>query len=155
MTIQDFIRDDCPFFHITGVSKLPSILSDGLKAKRCNAICVVRSQDRNVLNEICRQVCNTGKDRLFAVIKLTPSKHGITADMISEDSVSEITAPLHNYIHKSVIPISEEDVIINNLTIEEIETCIDKDHIVSLSGYLRPKCPSFDADLEKMLEEYS
>ncbi|MDO5331682.1 MAG: hypothetical protein Q4E99_03295, partial [Bacillota bacterium] len=131
MTIKEYIEDDLPFYHVTKMSSKPLILDQGLLAKRCNAICVVRNCDNDILYEIIRQI-GVPESGPFAVIKLIPSKHGITVDMVCEDSVDEKTAPLHNYIVKDKINISKEDFCINDYTPSESDCMLDDSKIIAL-----------------------
>lgn len=153
MSIQEYIENCFPFFHVTPMSRLNGILEKGLKKKTCDAICVVRSDDKSVLNEIIRQI-NIGNDgNGFAVIRLLPNKHCITSDIVCEDSVDELTAPLHNYIIKDSIKVDEDDVIIRNLYFSN-ETELDNNLIVKLTGYEQPARPMIDNNLKAILEAY-
>ena len=151
MSIQEYIENDLPFFHFTPVSRINDILEKGLKKRTCVAICVVRSDDKSVLNEVIR---HTGtKKGVFAVIRLLPHKHRITSSMVCEDSVDELTAPLHNYIIKDAIKVDLEDVIIEDLCFSN-EIVFDNSSVEKLSGYEHPARPYIDSGLKSLLEEY-
>jgi len=153
MTIQEYVAHDSPFYHVTRMENLPLILETGLKAKRCNAICVVRNCDRDIVYEIIRQIISR-TDESYAIIKIIPSKFGITADMICEDGVEEVTAPLHNYIIAEQIPIGEEDIIIKDYKPNLSDNSLDTSKIVSLDGYIHPPRPYFHNELQKLMDEY-
>lgn len=145
MTIQEYIERDYPFYHVTKMALLSSIIENGLEARRCNAICVVRNCDRDILYEIIRQVRKNVYDT-FAIIRIIPSMFGIDADMICEDSVDDITAPLHNYILVDRILIREEDVILKDYVPVESDCQLDTSKVVSLEGYSQPKRPFINDD---------
>lgn len=153
MTIHEYIENDYPFYHVTGMENLPHILETGLKAKRCNAICVVRSCDRDIIYEIIRQITSKN-DETYAIIKIIPSMFGITDDMICEDSVDEITAPLQNYIIAKQIPIKESDILIKDYKPDKSDSLLDKSKIISLEGYKQPPRPYLHNDLKKMMVDF-
>ena len=143
MSIQEYIENNLPFYHITKESNIQSILDFGLKKGRYG-ICVVRNINYGILDEIIRQI-NTDGVRYFAVIEILPQKHDITADMVCEDGVDEPTAPLHNYIVKDEIAIKEEDIIIRNYVAKYKENFDEKIIAESrLIGYTIPSRPNYD-----------
>lgn len=146
MTIQDYIERNLPFYHITPMSKLPSILKEGLKSIRRKPICVVRNCREPIINEICRQIDTEGENN-FAIIKIQPKEKGINADMISEDSVDEPTAPLHNYIHVKMIKVSKNDVVKENYKPDPNVYEISEEDIIRLTGYMRTPYPILNSDL--------
>ena len=148
MSIQEYIYNNCPFYHVTKESNIQSILRYGLKKKGQNAICVVRSKDTCILDEIIQQI-NTDGTQHFAVIELLPQKHGITADIVCEDGIDEPTAPLQNYIVKDVITIEEKDIIIRNYGANKYNGSINKDIIAEmrLTGYKIPQRPNYQEPL--------
>lgn len=140
MTIQDYIQADRPFFHITAMRNLPSILKNGLEARRCGGICVVRGNSENILKEVISQINDTGQ-RSFAVIKIIPSKHKITANIICEDTADELIAPLHNYIVIDRIIIEESDIDRKDYSPSNMDRTVCDDEIESLTGYQMPARP--------------
>lgn len=153
MSIQEYIEKDLPFFHVTPMSRIIDILEKGLKKGTCDAICVIRSDNKSVLNEVIRQI-NIGNGEMeFAVIRLLPHKHHITSSMVCEDSVDEPTTHLHNYIDKDSIKVDEEDVIIKGLCFSN-EIVFDNSLVERLSGYEQPARPYIDSSLKSLLEEY-
>ncbi|MBR6001432.1 MAG: hypothetical protein IK045_01055 [Bacteroidales bacterium] len=109
MTIDEYINQNLPFYHIASMNNLNAILSYGLKGRR-GKIFVVRSTDHRVWNEIICQM-NTDGDDSFAIIKLTPLKHHINADMVQWDNVNERTANLQNCIISDNIKVDNQDII--------------------------------------------
>lgn len=147
MTIEEYIQRDLPFYHVTPRSNLQSILHNGLKKGR-NGICVVRSNEPALIDEIaCRQIGTCG-ERTFSIIKLLPQEKNISQFEVCEDSIAEVTAPLHNYILKEKIEIQEKDVYMEAYTPELMSDINDKD-IVALTGYVPPARPSINLDLEQ------
>lgn len=152
MSIQDYIKSNMPFYHVTPMSNLDSILESGIKKGGCNAICVVRSKDKGIIDEIIRQI-NVGGECRFAVIKILPQKHGISADMVCEDNVEEPTAPLHNYIVKDLIEIEEDDIVIMDYK-ADYKDAIDERELNRLTGYILPGKPEIDDCLTTLLSEF-
>ena len=153
-TISAYIENDMPFYHITPMKNLDAILNSGLKAKTTWGICVVRSDNLSVWNYIIQtQLAGTidpfapnaeelfrnqedVTEQKFAVIKILPSKHNIRVEDVSPDNVQELTAPLHNYIAKSRIPIDRTDIVAQEVSVTN-DNIVPKELIVSLSGYTR------------------
>ena len=52
MKVTDYIQGNHPFYHITAKENVKSIQNKGLLKKRCNAICVVRTDNPDIINEI-------------------------------------------------------------------------------------------------------
>ncbi len=142
MTIDEYINRDIPFYHVTPTVKLMKILTEGLRVGR-NGICVVRSCEDRILNEIIRQINMDGYDS-FAVIKILPSKHGVHAYEVCRDSVDEVTAPLQNYIVRTILPVDETDILFReyrpnwNIIVGEDEQFED------LDGYHLSPRPNID-----------
>ena len=144
MTIQEFIEKDMPFFHITSASNRESILKYGLQPKmcNCNAICSVRSDAKIVWDNIVATQLPNGMNKKLILIKLIPSKHGIGVDNVAEDSVSEPTTPLHNYIADiPYIKIDESDIICDNYIVEKSPGPVPDELIERLEGYTRKPIP--------------
>ena len=115
MTIQEYIDNDLPFYHITPAENIDSILKHGLhKGNEYDAVCVVRSNNFSVLYEIASsQLSKINADNeSFFVIRLLPSKHNIRAIDVAPDNVTDITSPLHNYLVGKTFQITREDIII-------------------------------------------
>ena len=142
MTIQEYIEKDLPFYHITNLHNKKSILKYGLKPKRCNAICVVRSGEQIVWDNIIATQIPDGIKQKYIIIRLIPSKHGIGVNNVAEDSVDEPTQPLHNYIADiPSIRIDESDIICDNYAVEELPGPVSEELIESLEGYTRMPIP--------------
>lgn len=143
MTIKEYIEKDMPFYHLTFASNKESILIFGLRPKRCNAICTVRSDAKNVWDNIVATQIPGGIKRSLIVIKLIPSKHGIGVDNVAEDSISEPTTPLHNYIAGiPCIRIDESDIICDNYIVERSPGPVPNELIERLEGYTREPIPN-------------
>ena len=73
------------------MSRIIDILEKGLKKRTYDAVCVIRSDNKSVLNEVIRQI-NIGNEKNgVAVIRLLPHKHHITSSMVCEGSEDEPT----------------------------------------------------------------
>ncbi len=130
-----------PFYHITRASNKESILKNGLIPKRCNAICTVRSGEKIVLDNIIATQIGDAKMN-YIIIKLVPSKHGISVDKVAEDSVDEPTAPLHNYIADiTSIKIDDSDIVCDNYLVEKYPGPVPEELIKCLEGYTRKPIP--------------
>lgn len=105
MTKQEWIQKDLSFYHITRTKNIDSILENGLQNKNGKGICVVRTKDLLVVRYICETMLNDSYDLDFSIIELKPSEINLTADELLDDSVVEITNPLHNYIQRNKIEI--------------------------------------------------
>lgn len=141
MTVKEYIEKDMPFYHITRTSNKDGILKNGLLRKRCNAICTVRSESIIVWdNIIATQLGDITKQ--YTIIKLIPSKHKICVDNVAEDSISELIAPLHNYIvNIPCIRIDETDIVTDSYIVEGNPIPVPCDLIVSLDGYTQKPIP--------------
>lgn len=142
MTIEEYIDKDLPFYHITNMHNKEGILKNGLQQKRCNAICVVRSDEQIVWDNIIATQIPEGIKQKYIIIKLVPSKHGIGVNNVAEDSVSELTTPLHNYIADiPCIIIDESDIITDSYIVPKNPDSVPSELIVSLEGYTRKPIP--------------
>ena len=117
MTVQEYIDNNLPFYHITHMATLDSIRERGLLASNNpgsrHGICVVRSMEDDIIAEIIdRQISPFLEARQFyAIIRLLPEKHQIAANEISMDPIDEPIAPMCNYICKESIPIQDDDIV--------------------------------------------
>ncbi|MBR5039330.1 MAG: hypothetical protein IKX65_11505 [Prevotella sp.] len=141
MTVSKYIEQDLPFYHITSASNKESILKNGLHPMKCKAICTVRSDDKIVWdNIIATQLGDVEKE--YVIIKLVPSKHGISVDNVAEDSIDEPTTPLHNYIADiPCIKIEESDIICDNYIAEKSPGPVPDELIENLEDYTRKPIP--------------
>lgn len=137
MTVQEYIENDHPFYHITRMNYLCSILEEGLlRNKTKRGICVVRSDEEDVLYEIIdRQLHTLDVNDLttFALIRLTPQRHGILASEVIEHPNDEVAAPLYNFIDKKVIKITEDDIVRRDMQIGKWRET--KTDVVGLTDY--------------------
>ena len=142
MTIQEYIDMDAPFYHISLLSNMDSILKNGLLPKTCNAICVVRSNEKIVWDNIISTQLPSGIEQKYCIIKLSPRKHGIIADNVAEDSIDEPTQPLHNYIVDiPCVKIDSVDVICENYVVPKSPGPVPNEMIERLEGYTRIPIP--------------
>ena len=142
MTIKEYIEKDLPFFHISSILNKDSILIYGLLPKGCHAICVVRSGERIVWDNIIATQIPEGIKQKFVIFKIIPSKHGIGVDNVAEDSISEPTTPLHNYIADiPCISVDESDIVADSYVVEGNPAPVPKELIVSLDDYTRKPIP--------------
>lgn len=142
MTIEEYIENDLPFYHITLLSNMDSILQKGLLPKICNAICVVRSDEKIVWDNIIATQFPTGIKQKYCIIKLTPNRHRINTENVAEDSTEEPTQPLHNYIADiPCIKIDKSDVICENYVVQKSPGPVPAEMIERLEGYTRNPIP--------------
>lgn len=121
MSIEEYIEANLPFYHLTNMDSLDSILEAGLLRSRkpgCRfGICVVRSRTDDIISEIIDcQLQETGKER-FALIELFPREQDITATDVSIDPINDIIAPMCNYICKEPIYIERINIIRQNIPV--------------------------------------
>ncbi|MBR7031522.1 MAG: hypothetical protein IKI06_09865 [Prevotella sp.] len=149
MTIKEYIEKDLPFYHISGLINKDSILKNGLKPMTCNAICVVRSNEQIVWDNIIATQIPKGIKQKYVIFKLIPSKHGIAVENIAEDSISEPTTPLHNYIADIPrISVDESDIVTDSYIGKGNPAPVPDELIVGLEGYTRKPIP----DISKIPE---
>lgn len=121
MTVQEYIDNNLPFYHITNMESLDSVLQEGLlRSRKPGArfgICVVRSDADDIISEIIDCQLQEDGTELYALISLFPEKHNISAADISRDPINEAIGPMCNYIIKEPILIGEEDIIKRNIPV--------------------------------------
>lgn len=120
---------------------IDNILKDGLCAKRCNAICTVRSCDERVWDSIINGQLSGFGDKEYAIIKLRPSIHDIAYEDLAADSTNEPTTPLHTYICKSCIRINKDDIACPNYKASTKYRAIPENIIEELTDYARQPIP--------------
>lgn len=140
MSIEEYIEANLPFYHLTNMDSLDSILEAGLLRSRkpgCRfGICVVRSRTDDIISEIIDcQLQETGRER-FALIEFFPKENGITANDVSIDPVNDVIAPMCNYVCKEPIIITRTNIIRQNILVGlwRFTNC----EIVQLTDY---RCP--------------
>jgi len=140
MSIEEYIEANLPFYHLTNMEYLDSVLENGLLRSRKSGcrfgICVVRSMEDDIISEIIDcQLQVTGKEK-FALIEIYPKERMITADNVSEDPIGDEISPLCNYICKEPIHIEECDIIKRDIPVGlwRITNC----DIIELTDY---RCP--------------
>ena len=117
MTVREYVDGNNPFYHITNMDNLNSIREGGLLASSNpgsrHGICVVRSMEDDIINEIIdRQLSTLMEERQsYAIIRLLPKNHDIATNEVSKDPINEVIAPMCNYICKEHIPIQDVDII--------------------------------------------
>ncbi len=121
MSIQEYIEANLPFYHLTNMDNLESVIETGLLRSRktgCRyGICVVRSKEDDIISEIIDcQLQITGTER-FALIEIFPKEKNITADDVSEDPIGDTISPMCNYICKEPIRVDEENIVKQNIPI--------------------------------------
>ncbi|MBQ0089132.1 MAG: hypothetical protein KBT27_07360 [Prevotellaceae bacterium] len=122
MTIDEYINNNLPFFHITKESNLEAILQEGLSIEKSfsrKGICVIRQychENEEWPEELVYEVIDTqlntvlSRESKFALIKLTPYKHCISATDVVPDPIQEPNSSMYNYICKNII-IENSDII--------------------------------------------
>lgn len=137
MTVQEYIERNLPFYHITPARNKGEILKHGLKNGTFNAVCVVRSDNKDILYDIASTQLSGNEETKFIVIKLLPKKHNIKAEDVFEDNVTDPTAPLHNYLRANeYYTITEEDIIAEFDISQRTNNMLNPDLIIPLTGYL-------------------
>ena len=141
MTIQEYINQNLPFYHITPSTNIDGILRNGIEARRCHAICVIRSDSHEVWKEIIhgQLVFSTN----YAIIKIEPQKHKVEACDVAPDSTEEDwTGPLQNYIVKHNIVVDTNDIVETSFYRGNRPDFDSIRHlVVALDGYERPPIP--------------
>lgn len=123
MKIEEYINKNYPFYHITPMDNLESIKRNGLlrsESTTRNGICVVRTNDDDIINEIIDTQLNkidTPEGTLYALIKLSPLKHKISADIVTADPIEEKNNKLYNYLCMDIHNIDDSDIIRTNIPI--------------------------------------
>lgn len=143
MSIQEYIEADLPFYHLTKMNSLDSILENGLLRSRepgCRfGICVVRSMEDDIISEIIdRQLQQTDSD-MFALIRILPREKNIIADDVSEDPIDEEISPMCNYICREPIYIEDSDIVRRDIPVGLWS--ITETEIIQLTGYQCPVPP--------------
>ena len=137
MTVQEYIDNNLPFYHITNMESLDSVLHEGLLRSRKSGarlgICVVRSDADDIISEIIDCQLQEDGTELYALISLFPEKHNISAADISRDPINEAIGPMCNYIIKEPILIGEEDIIKRNIPVGLY--CERRTEIETLTNY--------------------
>lgn len=115
MTIQEYIEEDLPFYHMTDITNKDIILQSVLSNRsNLQGICVVRNDDNRVLHFIAQQIMkrdtSTASNKEFCLFKIRSLKHNLTANDIDCDITTEFTNPLHSYIKQKTLKVTEEDI---------------------------------------------
>lgn len=141
MTISEYINQNGPFYHITPTNNLLSILENGLERRTCAGICVVRSDNPAIWENIINSQLDYSE--YYAVIKLEPFKHNITINEVAPDSSEqETTGPLQNYIMITRIMISESDLVDRQFPRGALPNLDDlRPLIEALDGYVLDSVP--------------
>lgn len=144
MTVQNYIEQNRPFFHITKMDNIESILANGLQRRFShsrNGICVVRTDAEDIINEIIDSQLydmETDPNTKYCLIKILPNKHGITVSDVAEDPINEKMRHAYNYLCKDIIMIDEEDIVKRDLSIGNFRECVNE--VDPLEYYVIP-CP--------------
>lgn len=147
LTIQEYINLNGCFYHLTPHSKLQSIKENGLRKGLNGGISVIRSIAPEVLQYLMGEI-ETGEGQ-YAIIQLSPKKHGITAEVLCEDTATgDRIAPLQNYIIMDSICITQDDIIDENYAFSSDYLPLDESVIKRLTGYVIPGRPTIDPELE-------
>lgn len=145
-TIQEYIDQNCCFYHLTPHSNLQSIKEKGLRKGLNGGISVIRSIAPEVLQYLMGEI-ETGEGQ-YAIIRLSPKKHGITVEVLCEDTATgDRIAPLQNYIIMDNIRITQDDII-ENYAFPSDYLPLDESVIKRLTGYVIPGRPTIDPELE-------
>lgn len=142
MTVKDYIEGNNPFYHLTPMNNISSILTNGLlmeKSDTRKGVCVVRTCANDIIYEIIdTMICTMDNSVKYALIKIEPKKHGICEKDITRDPTGEGIAPLCNYICKDIV-IDEVDIIRKDIPIGQWRG--NESEIVELTDYSTPPPP--------------
>lgn len=168
MTVDDYIDNNLPFFHITDARNKDSILQNGILANK-GGICVVRTLVPQVIKYIVDEQLSGGfdnpltgqKDIAFSgeyiIFKISPLDKGITSDNIVEDGQgynTSLTSPLHNYIKIKEIVVSEDDIVKQEKQTSGIAN-LDGIKIEPLTGYHQKPNVYISDELQAILDDWS
>ena len=129
MTVDEYINNNLPFYHVTAMSNLDSIKLEGLKTSCSGSragICVIRSDNERLIYEIIDCYLHTLDvldDTCYALIKIIPNKHNITSDVVAPDPIDEPRAKCYNYLCVTSIKVTEEDIVRKEIPIGEYSKC--------------------------------
>lgn len=121
MSVEEYINQNLPFYHITKMEYIDSVLQTGLlKSRNSGArfgICVVRSDADDIISEIIDCQLQEFGTELYALISLFPKKHNISVFDVSKDPINEAIGPMCNYIIREPVLIGEEDIVKRNIPV--------------------------------------
>lgn len=142
MTVREYVEGNNPFYHLTPMINISSILSNGLLMEKSNTregICVVRTcADDTIYEIIDTMICTMDSSVTYALIRIEPKKHGICEKDITRDPTGEGIASLCNYILKDIV-IDVTDIIRKDIPIGKWRG--NESEIVELTDYLTPPPP--------------
>src|SRR5688572_24584736 len=111
MTLDQYLQEDLPFYHITKTSNLPSIFQQGLRPGNPFGICVVRSKDPLVVKYIVEMMLFVDDEVDFTVLEIKPTQFGLKASEVIDDHVVEETNCIHNYIRRPTIFLTNANIV--------------------------------------------
>jgi len=111
MTIQEWINQNLSFYHITPTRNLINIYDSGIENRNGRGICVIRTNNEQIVRYICEMMLIAEGDSDFSIIEIKPNDIQLTAIEVINDNVVELTNDLHNYIVRDRINITEANVI--------------------------------------------
>lgn len=105
MTVEQYLRENRPFFHITASSNMESIRNNGLENRvnpvigRRLGICVTRSEDPDMWKYIAEQYLSMDGNE-FTVILINPHDYALRPESITADVADLPISNIHNYINR-------------------------------------------------------
>lgn len=82
-----------------------------MEKRNQTGICVIRNIDPIIIEYLCQAMLFTTDETEFSIIEIQPLRHILTPNEIINDSVYEITSPLHNYILRDSLAIDGGDMV--------------------------------------------
>lgn len=118
MTVEQYLEENRPFYHITTKNNMEGIREKGIenrmnKVVGCRlGICVTRSDDPDMWKYIAeRYLLMDGKD--FIVIELHPQDYVLSPKSITADNADLPISNIHNYINRPSLHIFPDTRILD------------------------------------------
>ena len=109
-------------------------MKNGLKNGNVRGICVIRSDHELVIEYLIHMMLLTTDEHSFSIIEISPLNHNLKPNELVRDEVVEFTNPLHNYIRRNYLKITQENII--------------GEHIAKIKGI--PDCNEFEQRLDDL-----
>lgn len=116
MTVEQYLIENRPFFHITASSNMESIRKDGIENRvnsvvgRKLGICVTRSDDPDMWKYIAEKYLSMdGKE--FTVILINPHDYTLRPESITADVADLPISNIHNYINRPRLTIFSDSTV--------------------------------------------
>lgn len=118
MTLEQYLEQNRPFYHITAENNMECIREKGIENRmdrvvgRRLGVCVTRSNDLDMWKYIAeRYLLMDGKD--FNVIELHPQNYALSPKSITADNADLPISNIHNYINRPSLHIFPDTRILD------------------------------------------